>query len=304
VSHPIEAHGLVKYFGSLAALDGLDLTVQAGSVHGFLGPNGSGKSTTIRALLGLYNLDDGSIQVLGKNPATDAAAINRHIAYVPGDVSLWPAFTGQQVLDALAGLRGVRDVARERDLIERFSLDPSKRVRTYSTGNRRKVVLIAAFAAPVEILLLDEPTSGLDPLMENVFRQCVREAQEAGKTILLSSHILSEVQELCTDVTIIRDGKTVETGALNDLRHLAARQIRLSAPASELEALRAQLTSLYTGSSAVTITSDGADIVVEASDDDVPRVLELALGARLSDITCTPASLEDLFLRHYEAVAR
>jgi len=304
VSHPIEAHGLVKYFGSLAALDGLDLTVQAGSVHGFLGPNGSGKSTTIRALLGLYNLDDGSIQVLGKNPATDAAAINRHIAYVPGDVLLWPAFTGQQVLDALAGLRGVRDVARERDLIERFSLDPSKRVRTYSTGNRRKVVLIAAFAAPVEILLLDEPTSGLDPLMENVFRQCVREAQEAGKTILLSSHILSEVQELCTDVTIIRDGKTVETGALNDLRHLAARQIRLSAPASELEALRAQLTSLYTGSSAVTITSDGADIVVEASDDDVPRVLELALGARLSDITCTPASLEDLFLRHYEAVAR
>ncbi|AWE42188.1 MULTISPECIES: ABC transporter ATP-binding protein [unclassified Actinobaculum] len=319
MGHPIEAHGLVKHFGSLAALDRLDLTVEAGSVHGFLGPNGSGKSTTIRALLGLYHLDGGHMRVLGQNPATDAATINRSVAYVPGEVSLWPAFSGQQVLDAIAGLRGVRDVARERELIERFALDPTKRVRTYSTGNRRKVVLVAAFAAPVDVLLLDEPTSGLDPLMENIFRQCVQEVRQAGKTVLLSSHILSEVQELCTDVTIIRDGKTVEAGPLDHLRHLAARQIRLSGPPAQLAqferglaALREELATSSSDRATPVVslpigaaTSDGDDgLVVEASGSVVPRVLELAVKSGLADITCTPASLEDLFLRHYQAVAR
>ena len=198
---PVRVCGLVKHFGRFRALDGLDLTVEAGSVHGFLGPNGAGKSTTIRVLLGLYRPDGGSVSVLGCEPWRQAALINRQVSYVPGDVALWPALTGGQVLDALAGLRGSRDAEREAELIERFDLDPSKRVRTYSKGNRQKVALVAALAAPTSLLVLDEPTSGLDPLMERVFTEEVARAAAEGRTVLLSSHILAEVQRLCSAVT-------------------------------------------------------------------------------------------------------
>ena len=200
---PVHVRGLVKRFGHFRALDHLDLEVESGSVHGFLGPNGAGKSTTIRVLLGLYRPDEGSVSVLGREPWRDAALINRQVSYVPGDVALWPALTGGQVLDALAGLRGSRDADREAELIERFDLDPTKRVRTYSKGNRQKVALVAALAAPTRLLVLDEPTSGLDPLMERVFTEEVARAAGEGRTVLLSSHILAEVQRLCSAVTII-----------------------------------------------------------------------------------------------------
>ena len=295
----IAVNGIVKKFGSFTALDHLDLTVESGSVHGFLGPNGSGKSTTIRTLLGLYRRESGQVTVLGQDPATSADAINRKVAYVPGDVALWPNLTGMQCLDALASMRGARDAARESLLIERFALDPSKRVRTYSRGNRQKVALIAALSAPVKLLLLDEPTSGLDPLMEQAFRETIAEAQGSQQTVLLSSHILSEVQSVCTDVTIIREGRTVESGSLAQMRHLAAREIRARGPKPQLTAFFLSLTS-----SGASPTREGDDVVVKANDSDVPHCLALAIDAGLSDITCTPASLEDLFLRHYEADVR
>ncbi len=211
VSTPIEIRGLVKKFGTVRALDGLDLTVEAGEVHGFLGPNGSGKSTTIRVLLGLLRATEGSVRLLDGDPWADAAALHRRLAYVPGDVTLWPNLTGGEVIDLLGRLRGGLDESRRADLVERFELDPTKKGRTYSKGNRQKVALVAALASDVELLLLDEPTSGLDPLMESVFQQCVEEFRARGRTVLLSSHILAEVEELCDRVSIIRAGRTVES---------------------------------------------------------------------------------------------
>src|SRR6187551_2466880 len=216
----ISVHGLVKTFGATKALDELDLTVSAGEVHGFLGPNGAGKSTTIRVLLGLLRADAGTVRLFGDDPWRDAAPLHRRLAYVPGDVSLWPNLTGGQVIDLLGRLRGGLDEERRRELLERFELDPTKKGRSYSKGNRQKVALVAALASDVELLVLDEPTSGLDPLMEEVFRSCVDEAREEGRTVLLSSHILAEVEALCDRVSIIRAGRTVETGTLADLRHL------------------------------------------------------------------------------------
>ena len=216
----IDISGLVKTFGHVRALDGLDLTVEAGEVHGFLGPNGAGKSTTIRVLLGLLRSDAGEVRLLGGDPWADAVELHRRIAYVPGDVNLWPNLTGGEAIDLLGRLRGGIDPARRQDLIERFELDPTKKGRTYSKGNRQKVALVAGLASDAELLLLDEPTSGLDPLKETVFQECIEEARQAGRTVLLSSHILAEVEALCDRVSIIRAGRTVETGSLADLRHL------------------------------------------------------------------------------------
>src|SRR5690349_24568007 len=214
----IEVRGLVKQFGSFRALDGLDLEVRPGEVHGFLGPNGSGKSTTIRVLLGLLRATSGEVRLLGGDPWRDAAALHRRLAYVPGDVNLWPGLSGGEVIDLLGRLRGGLDEKRRARLIERFELDPTKKGRTYSKGNRQKVALVAALSSDVLLLLLDEPTSGLDPLMEDVFRQVVREDRErVGRTVLLSSHILSEVEALCDRLTIVRAGQAVETGTLTDL---------------------------------------------------------------------------------------
>jgi ABC-2 type transport system ATP-binding protein len=226
VADPIEVSGLVKRFGQLRALDGLDLTVARGEIHGFLGPNGSGKSTTIRVLLGMLRKDGGEARLFGADPWAEAADLHRRLAYVPGEVNLWPNLTGGEVIDLLGRLRGGLDERRRADLLERFELDPSKKARTYSKGNRQKVALVAALASDVELLVLDEPTSGLDPLMESVFQDCVDDFRDSGHTVLLSSHILAEVERLCDRVSIIRAGRRVETGTLTELRHLTRTSVR------------------------------------------------------------------------------
>jgi len=227
MSAAISTEGLVKTFGRTRALDGLDLTVRTGEVHGFLGPNGAGKTTTIRILLGLTRATSGTAQVLDGNPWSDATELHRRLAYVPGDVTLWPNLSGGEAIDLLGRMRGGIDKLRKAELLERFDLDPRKKARTYSKGNRQKVALVAALASDVELLLLDEPTSGLDPLMEEVFREVVQEVSDRdGRTVLLSSHILSEVEALCDRVTIIRVGRAVESGTLSELRHLTRTSIK------------------------------------------------------------------------------
>ena len=243
MGNAIEATGLVKRFGKATALDGLDLTVRTGEVHAFLGPNGAGKTTTIRILLGLLRKDAGEVTLLGGDPWRDATALHGRLAYVPGDVTLWPSLTGGEIIDLLARLRGDGPTAnhgaagqgelkRRQELIERFDLDPSKKARAYSKGNRQKVALIAALASDAELLVFDEPTSGLDPLMEAAFRDCVNAERRGGRTVLLSSHILAEAEALADRVTIIRSGRTVETGTLAELRHLTRTTVdaELAAP--------------------------------------------------------------------------
>ncbi|MGO2016905.1 MAG: ABC transporter ATP-binding protein, partial [Brevibacterium aurantiacum] len=220
-STAISMQNVVKSYGRVRALDGLSLDVARGEVHGFLGPNGAGKSTTIRILLGILKHDAGRIRLLGEDPWAKAVSLHRRLAYVPGDVELWPSLTGGEAIDLFARLRGGVDTRKRDDLIERFDLDPRKKGRTYSKGNRQKVALISALASHVDLLLLDEPTAGLDPLMEAVFQQCVREAKEEGRTVLLSSHILAQVEALADRVSIIRSGTIVESGALAELRHLS-----------------------------------------------------------------------------------
>jgi ABC-2 type transport system ATP-binding protein len=289
---------LVKRFGDFTAVQDMDLRVDAGAVHGFLGPNGAGKTTTIRVLLGFYRATAGRVRVLGFDPGSHAAQINRRVSYVPGEVNLWPNLTGQQVLDALAGLRGGRDLAAERRLVEAFALDPRKLVRTYSKGNRQKVILIAAFAARTGLLVLDEPTSGLDPLMEELFQHCVREATAAGRTVLLSSHILAEVEDLCESVTIIKDGRLVESGSLIDLRHLGACEITANLPVAGVGAVADAVRPLGLDEPI------GPRLRLSVARDQVTAVLGVLAAAGAWDITCTPARLEDLFLRHYQAAAR
>ncbi|WP_433223932.1 ABC transporter ATP-binding protein [Dactylosporangium sp. CS-047395] len=313
-NHAVDVQGLVKRFGGFTAVDGLDLRVRTGEVHGFLGPNGAGKSTTIRVLLGLYQATAGQVRVVGLHPQQRAAEVTRRISYVPGEVNLWPNLTGQQVLDALAGLRGARDVAAERRLIADFALDPRKQVRAYSKGNRQKVILIAAFAAPTELLVLDEPTSGLDPLMEELFQRCVRDAVAAGRTVLLSSHILAEAEALCESVTIIKDGRLVESGRLADMRHLAASQITARITAEQADTVTDALQRFGMAPAtpdphaqdvqAAAASPGGTGIRLNVPRQQVPAVLGLLASVDAQDITCTPANLEDLFLRHYEVAAR
>jgi ABC-2 type transport system ATP-binding protein len=295
----IDIAGMVKRFGSFAAVDGLDLRVERGTVHGFLGPNGAGKSTTIRVLLGLYRATAGRVHVLGLDPAGHAADVTKQISYVPGDVTLWPHLTGQEVLDALAGLRGRRDAGAERRLAADYALDTRRPVRTYSKGNRQKVALVAAFAAPTSLLVLDEPTAGLDPLMEEVFRRGVREAAAAGRTVLLSSHILAEVEELCEAVTIIKDGRPVEAGRLADMRHLAASTVTARPSGERAEAVGDRLREL-----GVTVRLESGVLLLSVPRTRVPAVLAVLAEANADDITCAPAKLEDLFRRHYAVAAR
>lgn len=303
-STPIHVRDLVKKFGSFRALNGVDLTVERGSVHGFLGPNGAGKSTAIRVLLGLYRANSGTVRVLGMDPGRQPAQVTRHVSYVPGDSALWPNLTGRQVLDVLGGLRGARDPSREKELIERFSLDPTKKVRSYSTGNRRKVMLVAAFAAPTDVLILDEPTSGLDPLMEQIFQECVEEAAATGRTVLLSSHILSEVERLCTDVTIIKDGAVVESGSLAHLQHLAAVEITIHDDDESLTRLAAELHSSGVDTGLLAGDSPNGVLDFSVERDRLAVVLAQVAAAGSRDVQVASASLEDLFLRHYRVGAR
>jgi ABC-2 type transport system ATP-binding protein len=292
----IEVTGLIKDFGRTRALDGLDLAVRAGEVHGFLGPNGSGKSTTIRALLGLLRTDGGTVRLLGGDPWRDSTALHRRLAYVPGDVTLWPNLSGGEVIDLLGRLRGGLDTKRRADLLERFELDPRKKGRAYSKGNRQKVALIAALASDAELLIFDEPTSGLDPLMEEVFQTCVEEERHRGRTVLLSSHILSEVEALCDRVTIIRKGRTVETGTLADLRHLTRTSIT-----AELATPPAGLADLP-GVQALDV--EGTRVRCEVDTDKLDGLLTALVKAGVRSLTSRPPTLEELFLRHYEEVPR
>ncbi|WP_307853859.1 ABC transporter ATP-binding protein [Nocardioides palaemonis] len=291
---PIEISGLVKTFGSVRALDGLDLTVDAGEVHGFLGPNGAGKSTTIRVLLGLLRSTAGSVTVFGLDPWGDATEIHRRLAYVPGDVSLWPNLTGGETIDLLLRMRDVDPRGTRRDeLLQRFELDPTKKGRAYSKGNRQKVALVAAFATPTDLLVLDEPTSGLDPLMEEVFNQCLAEHKASGTTVLLSSHILSEVERLADRVTIIRGGRAVESGSLDQLRHLRRNRVRamVSGTLPDLSGL----------DGVHDVDVDGR--VVQASVDPagLPLLLKALDAAGVVSLTSTPPTLEELFLDAYRS---
>ena len=297
-SGAIEIAGLRKDFGRTRALDGLDLRVERGEVHGFLGPNGAGKSTTIRVLLGLLRANAGEVRLLGADPWLDAVSLHRRLAYVPGDVTLWPNLTGGEAIDLLGGLRGGFCAKRRDELIERFELDPRKKGRAYSKGNRQKVALIAAFAGEPELLILDEPTSGLDPLMEAVFRQCVAEARGREATILLSSHILSEVEELCDRVSIIRSGRTVDTGSLAELRHLSRTTIvaELAHPQSADAAAR------LAGAPGVhEFALDGSTLRCQADAAALEAVLRALAEAGVRALTSRPPTLEELFIKYYSA---
>nr|WGC84421.1 Orf-4 [Streptomyces sp.] len=295
MSDAIAVTGLVRNFGPTRALDGLDLTVRTGEVHGFLGPNGAGKTTTIRILLGLMRADAGSVTLLGGDPWRDATELHRRLAYVPGDVTLWPNLSGGEVIDLLGRLRGGLNQRRRAELLDRFDLDPRKKGRAYSKGNRQKVALVAALAADVELLLLDEPTSGLDPLMEQVFREVVREEiQRNGRTVLLSSHILSEVEALCDRMTLIRDGRAVESGSLEELRRLARTSIEATVAIvpPELSALPG----------VHKLTQDkGGHLRFEVDTDALDEVLRRLAGAGVRSLISRPPTLEELFIEQYNS---
>jgi ABC-2 type transport system ATP-binding protein len=287
----ISISSLVKAYGTTVALDGLDLEVQTGEVHGFLGPNGAGKTTTIRILLGLLQADSGRAELLGGDPWTDAVELHRRLAYVPGDVELWPNLTGGEAIDLLGRLRGGLDKGRREQLLERFDLDPTKKGRTYSKGNRQKVALVAALASDVELFLLDEPTAGLDPLMERVFQEYIFEAKAAGKTVLLSSHILAQVEKLCDHISIIRLGKVVESGTLAQMRHLTRTTIEAdtTSPVTGLERMPG-VHDVEQANSRVRFAVDG-----EHLDGAVRQLNQFGIRSLVSH----PPTLEELMLRHY-----
>jgi len=291
----IEVAGLVKDFGGVRALDGLDLTVRPGEIHGFLGPNGAGKSTTIRILLGMLRANEGTVRLLGGDPWADATALHRRLAYVPGDVNLWPQLTGGETIDLLGQLRGGLEETRRARLVREFDLDTKKKGRAYSKGNRQKVALVAALSSDVELLLLDEPTAGLDPLMEETFRRLVDEERDRGRTVLLSSHILSEVEALCDRVSIIRDGRTVETGTLAELRHLTDTYVD------------ATVTRHLAGPSALDaidgihdVEVDGRRVRCLVPTQHLGRLLDRLGECGIESLVSQPPTLEQLFLRHYD----
>ncbi len=288
----IHVQNLVKKFGSFTALDGLNLEVKKGEVHGFLGPNGSGKSTTIRILLGLLKKTSGEVSLLGSEPWGNSVELHSRLAYVPGDVNLWPNLSGGECIDLLGDLRGGLDEAKRKDLLEKFNLDPTKKFRTYSKGNKQKVALVAAFASDVELYILDEPTSGLDPLMEAVFQEYVADIKSQGKTVLLSSHILAEVEALCDRVTIIRDGKTVETGRLSDLQKLQRTNF-------EIETNK-NADSLAKVKGVHEFTKENNRVTFEVEPEHLSEVTKKVASLELTHITSHPPKLEEVFLRHYD----
>lgn len=287
----ISISNLTKNFGSVRALDGLDLQVGHGEVHGFLGPNGAGKSTTIRILLGILRHDSGSVRLLGGDPWRDAVPLHRRLAYVPGDVELWPSLTGGEAIDLFARLRGGVDTNRRDELIERFDLDPRKKGRTYSKGNRQKVALISALASNVELLLLDEPTAGLDPLMEAVFQECIREAKAAGRTVLLSSHILAQVEVLADRISIIRQGRIVESGTLTELRHLS----RTAVTVQTVE----PVAGLSSRVGVHDLREEHGQLHFNVDTQHLPEVMRELSARGVQALTATPPTLEQLLLRHY-----
>ena len=287
----ISASGLVKDFGRARALDRLDLVVRCGEVHGFLGPNGAGKTTTIRILLGLLRKTGGEVSLLGGDPWREAAGLHRRLAYVPGEVNLWPNLTGGEIIDLLGALRGGLVTSRRAELLDRFELDPTKKCRSYSKGNRQKVALVAAFASDVELYLLDEPTSGLDPLMESIFQDVVRELRRRGRTVLLSSHILSEVEALCDRVTIVRNGRAAESGTFADLRHLTRTtvEVETTRPLRDLD----ELPGVHD------LALEGTRASFSVDPGELNEVLARLVAFDVRSLVSSRPSLEELFLRHY-----
>ncbi|WP_402466696.1 ABC transporter ATP-binding protein [Isoptericola aurantiacus] len=303
--HVVDIQGLVKTFGRVRALDGLDMTLEPGEVRGFLGPNGAGKSTTIRILLGMVRASGGSVRLFGADPWRRAVDLHRRLTYVPGDVALWPGLTGGQCLDVLGASGAPVDASRRDELVERFDLDPTKRVRDYSKGNRQKVALVAAFAARADLLVLDEPTSGLDPLMEEVFRQCVAERARSGATVLLSSHILSEVESLCSTVTIVRHGRTVRAGTVSQMRALARTTVHAVTAAGAPDLDRFDLHGLTVSPLHETDTDDPShadrrEITFTVDPAELDAVLAPLVAGGLSSLTVRPPSLDELFLSEYD----
>ncbi len=287
----IEIKDLTKFYGKFQALDKINLTIEKGEVYGFIGPNGAGKSTTLRILLGLLKKDGGDVIIMGKDPWHDAVKLHRKLAYVPGEVNLWPNLTGGEVIDLLGRLRGGFKSKRREELLKRFKLDPTKKCSAYSTGNRQKVALISALVSDVELYIFDEPTIGLDPLMEEIFRQCVKELKKAGKTILLSSHILAEVEALCDRVSVIKEGKIIETGTFSKLRHLTRTSITVDTihPITGLESLA--------GVHNLNIEGTHAHFNVDAEQID-PVIRHLAQFS-VQSLLSSPPTLEELFIRYY-----
>lgn len=288
----LKVNNVTKKFGNFTALDGINLEVNQGEVYGFIGPNGAGKTTTIRILLGILKATSGTATIFGQDAWTDAVEIHKRIAYVPGDVSLWPNLTGGEVIDLFVKLRGANNQNRREQLIKRFDLDPSKKCGTYSKGNRQKVALIAAFASDADLYILDEPTSGLDPLMELVFQECVQEIKAEGKSVFLSSHILSEVEKLCDRVSIIRQGKIIETGSLQELRHLTRTRVRVET-AKPIENLT-EITGVYE----VEEFPGGAAFQVEG--DRLGEVIKYISNYDIISLESALPTLEELFMHHYQ----
>lgn len=291
----IEMNQVTKVFGTHQALDGLDVTVKNGEVFGFIGPNGAGKSTAIRVLLGMLRATNGTATIFGQDVWRDAVDIHRRVAYVPGDVNLWPQLTGGEVIDLFASLQGKVNEQKREQLLVRFQLDPTKKCRTYSKGNRQKVALVAAFASDAELFLLDEPTSGLDPLMEKVFQQCVEEVKAEGKTVLLSSHILSEVEKLCDRVGIIRQGRLIECGTLSELRHLTRMQLTVET--------RKPIESLVSWQGVHDAAQTETGWTFHADAGEMEAIMQKLSAHGIRKIESAPPTLEDLFMRHYEETA-
>ncbi|WP_062104348.1 ABC transporter ATP-binding protein [Bacillus niameyensis] len=288
----LKTTNLTKKFGKFTALDGINIELMKGEVFGFIGPNGAGKSTTIRVLLGILKATTGEAKIFGKDAWIDAVEIHKRIAYVPGDVNLWPNLTGGEVIDLFVKLRGGNHKSRREELIKKFDLDTSKKCRTYSKGNRQKVALVAAFSSEADLYILDEPTSGLDPLMEQVFQECVLEAKNAGKTVLLSSHILSEVEKLCDRVGIIRQGKIIETGSLSELRHLTRTNLIVKT--------KRPITALHEFRGVHEVVENDAGLSFQVDSEELDLIIKHIGQFGILKLESSPPTLEDLFMRHYE----
>ncbi|WP_456274642.1 ABC transporter ATP-binding protein [Bacillus sp. AK031] len=288
----LQTNDLTKKFGKFTALDGVNIEVNQGEVYGFIGPNGAGKSTTIRVLLGVLKATAGDAKIFGMDAWKDAVEIHKRIAYVPGDVNLWPNLTGGEVIDLFMKLRGSTNLEKREELIEKYKLDPTKKCRTYSKGNRQKVALVAAFASGADLYILDEPTSGLDPLMEHVFQESVSDLKEEGKSILLSSHILSEVEKLCDRVGIIREGQIIETGTLNELRHLTRTNLLVETkkPIASLQGLKG----------VHDINKNGQELSFQVDSEELDKVIQYVSGFGITRLESAPPTLEDLFMQHYD----
>ncbi|MCL2859484.1 MAG: ABC transporter ATP-binding protein [Oscillospiraceae bacterium] len=288
----LKMNNVTKKFGKFTALDGVNLEINKGEIYGFIGPNGAGKTTTIRILLGVLQATSGNATILGKDVWNDAVSIHKDIAYVPGDVNLWDNLTGGEVIDLFIKLRGTSNKNRKEELIKKFDFDPSKKCRTYSKGNRQKVALVAALSSDAEVYILDEPTSGLDPLMEMTFQECLFDLKKQGKSIFLSSHILSEVEKLCDRVSIIREGKIIDTGTLKELRHLSRTHIEVDT--------KKEIKDLEKQKGVHDIQQNKDEIIFQVDNENLGNVISYLTQFEISSLRSTPPSLEELFMTHYK----